>query len=41
VTGESYDDWRSHRAGATFHTRLAEKESSGQESRPQRESVSS
>jgi hypothetical protein len=25
ITGESYDDWRSHRDGQTFHSRLAEK----------------
>jgi hypothetical protein len=40
VTGESYDDWRSHREGATFHTRLAEKESSSPEPVASRESVS-
>jgi hypothetical protein len=27
VTGESFDDWRSHRHGDTFHTRLAKKQS--------------
>ena len=40
VTGESYDDWRSHREGATFHTRLAEKESSSPDPVASRESVS-
>ena len=25
ITGESYDDWRSHRAGESFHTRQSQR----------------
>jgi hypothetical protein len=29
VTGESYDDWRSHRAGESFHTRQNQRSGTG------------
>jgi hypothetical protein len=29
LTGESYDDWRSHREGGTFHTRQTQRASAG------------
>jgi hypothetical protein len=29
VTGDSYDDWRSHREGGSFHTRQSQKVASG------------